>query len=86
MKAAASAAPIPTPEGVGTGERGQTLSILVSRRRVLILDTEVGCIPLKAANSLLLILRSAITTANFQRITADAQLLAMILQADVSIL
>ena len=26
MKAAASAAPIPTPEGVGTGERGQTLS------------------------------------------------------------
>ncbi|XHL99301.1 MAG: hypothetical protein P7H58_15020 [Microcoleus anatoxicus] len=61
-------------------------SIRVSRRRVLSLEKEVGCIPIKAANSLLLILRSAITTANFQRITADAQLLAMILQADVSIL
>ena len=26
MKAAKAAVPIPTPEGVGTGERGQTLS------------------------------------------------------------
>jgi hypothetical protein len=33
----------------------------------LILETDVGCIPTLAANSLLLILRSAITTANFQR-------------------
>jgi hypothetical protein len=61
-------------------------SILVSRRRVLILETDVGCIPTLAANSLLLILRSAITTANFQRITAGAQLLARTLQGDVSIL
>lgn len=58
----------------------------MSRRRVLILDTEVGCILIKATHSLLLILRSAITTANFQRIATDSQLLAMILEADVTIL
>ena len=48
-------------------------------------EKEVGCIPIKAANSLLLMLRSAITTANFQRITGDSQLLGTTLQADVTI-
>jgi hypothetical protein len=52
----------------------------------LSLEKEVGCIPTKAANSLLLIFRSAITTANFQRMTTvDAQLIAWTLQADVTI-